>query len=439
MRVVESVRASRVRHVVANVPVAVAVVAAVLVGTVSGSAAVAGAQSASVPGVTAKQIRVGAIIGKTNPTGVQYEQVVTGAKAFFDGLNRKGGVFGRQVKIVDVVDDQTRSSKDLLGARQLVEEDKVFAALVATQEFSGADVFVKSGTPVFGYNIQVDWSKGPNLFGTYGSYLCLDTCPQIGPAYVAQQVGAKHPAIFGYGSSPQSADCANVTKLGFEKWGPKPAVFDTSLSFGFSANDIAGAVQAMKDNQVDFVTTCMDLQGEVNLKKALEAAGVQGTKFYAPQGYDAKNLAQLGDTLDGFTFLTQFVPFEAAQGNPGMTQFVAAMKKIHEVPSENLFVGWVAGELMVRGIQDAGKDFTQQSVVAAINRITDWNANGKTRPTNWTTAHGPAAPGDSSCTAFVTVEKAKFVPVFGQPGKPFVCFPVNPYAATLDVHTFVGK
>ncbi|MFA5885510.1 MAG: ABC transporter substrate-binding protein [Acidimicrobiia bacterium] len=413
-------------------------VAAATAVVASGAFVPAGAQSGSVPGVSAKEIQVGALLALTNPTGIEYKQVADGAQAYFDQVNKDGGVFGKKLKVVKVIDDQSRTSKDLLGARSLVEESKVFAAFVASQTFAGADVFAKAGTPTFGYNIQTDWSKGPNLFGTYGSYLCLTDCPQWPTAFVAQQLGAKHVAVFAYGSSPQSADCANVTQKAFDKWGPKVAVFDTSLSFGFSANDISGAVQAMKDAQVDYVTTCMDLQGVLNLKKAAEAAGLQGVHYYAPQGYDADNLEQLGSELDGFTFLAQFVPFESAKGNPGMTEFLKAMKAKGHAPSENYLVGWIGAKLLVQGIKDSGKNFTQQSVVDAINKTTDWTSDGMMAPVNWTTAHGPAAPGDTDCVSFLAPENGKFVPKYGQPGKPMVCFPVNPYPATLANPTYFG-
>jgi len=414
------------------------VVAALAVVGTGVIASPAGAQSGSVPGVSAKEIQVGALLALTNPTGIEYQQVADGAQLYFDQVNKKGGVYGKKLKVVKVIDDQSRTSKDVLGARSLIEESKVFAALVATQTFAGADAFVAAGTPTFGYNIQTDWSKGPNLFGTYGSYLCLTDCPQWPTAFVAKQLGAKHPAIFAYGSSPQSADCANVTQKAFDKWGPKVAVFDTSLSFGFSANDISGAVQAMKDAGVDYVTTCMDLQGELNLKKAAEAAGLTGIHYYAPQGYDQKNLKDLGSQLDNFVFLAQFVPFESAKGNAGMTEFLKALKTKGYGPSENYLVGWIGAKLLVQGIKDSGKNFTQKSVVDAINKLTSWTSDGMMGPVNWTTAHGPAVPGDTDCVSFLKPENGKFVPQYGQPGKPMACFPVNPYPATLDNPTYFG-
>jgi len=415
--------------------VAIAAAAALAVG---GFVTPAGAQSSQVPGVTAKQIDVGALVALTNPTGSNYQDAVTAAKAYFDQVNKRGGLYGRKLVMKKTIDDQTRTSKDILGARSLVEESNVFAILpVATSSFTGADYLAGKGTPTFGLEIQSDWAKGPNLFGSNGSYICFD-CPQIPPVYTAQQVGAKKVAIFAYGSSSQSADCADITKQAFDKWGPKVALVDKSFAFGFSANDISGAVQAIKDQGVDFVSTCMDLQGEVNLQKALQASGVTGVKFYAPNGYMASALKDFGSSIEGFTFAVRYLPFELASTNKEMTSFVKAMKAHGLEPSENALTGWENAALLVAGIKAAGKNFTQQSVVAAVNNITDWSTNGIRTPINWKTAHGPAAPGDQECWSYIAVKGGKFVPVYGQPGKPFVCFPVNPYPATLDNPTYAA-
>ena len=51
--------------------------------------------------------------------------------------------------------------------------------------------------------------------------------------------------------------------------------------------------------------------------------------------------------------------------------------------------------------------------------MTAWNANGANSPVNWTVAHDKDDV--IGCTALVKIQSGKFVPQFGQPGKPFVC------------------
>ena len=46
------------------------------------------------------------------------------------------------------------------------------------------------------------------------------------------------------------------------------------------------------------------------------------------------------------------------------------------------------------------------------------SANGFLPPVDWTTAH----ENDQDCAALLRIVKGKFKPVYGKPGKPFVCF-----------------
>ncbi|MFA5883349.1 MAG: ABC transporter substrate-binding protein [Acidimicrobiia bacterium] len=414
----------------------VSTIAASMVGVI----APAGAQSGSVPGVTAKQILVGGIAGVTNPTGRPYQDSFKGAQAYFDKINKDGGIYGRKYKVAANLDDQSRDSKNLLNARSLVEEKKVFAVVpMVTQTFASAQYLADKGVPTFGWNIQSDWSKGKSLFGEKGSWLCLGSqCITLAPNVIAQREGSKGVGLLAYGSSPQSADCSAGQENTFDRYGPKVKFTDRSLSFGFSANDISAAVQAVKDNGVDFIASCMDVNGEVNFAKALKQAGVNNVRFYAPEGYDPQVLEDLGADLEGFTFVTDYVPFEAAKDSKGMQEFLSAMKKIGVNPSEHALVGWQSAMLLNEGIKQAGKNFTQQSVVDAINKITAWTADGTRAKVDWTTAHGPTAPNSTGCAAYIQVKNGKFVPVYGQPGKPFVCFPENPYPATLDTPTYAA-
>ena len=177
--------------------VVVSVFVAALALAMLGVAAPAGAQKSKVPGVTADEIRVCGVAGVTNPTGVPYQDGFIGLQAKFAEINKKGGLFGRDLKLVGKYDDQTRDSKNIQAVRACVEDDKAFAvAPMITQTFAGAKYLVDEGVPTFGWNIQSQWSLGPNLFSEKGSYLCFD-CPKWTPVYIAQQVGAKKAAALG--------------------------------------------------------------------------------------------------------------------------------------------------------------------------------------------------------------------------------------------------
>jgi ABC-type branched-subunit amino acid transport system substrate-binding protein len=405
--------------------------AAMLAGALVVPTAPAGAaDSGDRTGVTSNEIKVGGVVSKSNPTGRPYTDAFKGAEAYFNMVNAKGGVFGHKIKMVSELDDQAQASRNVQAVRSLVEEKKVFAVLpVATIVFAGAKYLADKGVPTFGWNINEQWSPAPNLFGQRGSYTCF-TCVQPFLAYVAQQAGAKKVAILSY-TSPSSAVCAQGEEASFKKYGPEVAYKDYSLNFGFT--DLSADVQAIKDKGVNFVATCMDVNGNINVGKALKQAGVNDVTIYSPEGYDPAIMKKFSKDLEGYRFGSDFVPFEAAQDSKGMTQFINTIKKNGGTANELALAGWIDADLLVQGIKASGKNFTRQSVVDNLNKLTDYTANGILAPVDWTVAH--TADASQLCTAALEAKGGKFVPILGQPGKPFVCFP-NPRPDNLDSPTY---
>jgi hypothetical protein len=156
-------------------------------------------------------------------------------------------------------------------------------------------------------------------------------------------------------------------------------------------------------------------------------------KFYAPQGYDPDTLKKYGNELNGIFFGIDFVPFEDPKDSPGLTNFEKQIKKLHKPINEQALSGWINADLLYKGIKKAGRNFTQQSVVQAINSFNGYTADGIRPPINWAfDGHGP---GHEACTAYVEAVNGKFVPRFGQPGQPFVCSQDLPIPPVLDSTT----
>jgi branched-chain amino acid transport system substrate-binding protein len=398
----------------------------------------AAAQTGGSPGVTGTTINVGGIAGVTNPVGQPYASGFDGVQAYFNYINAKGGVYGRKFKLVARLDDQSRASQDVVEARSLVEEKHVFAVLpVVTQIFAAGTYLAQKGVPTFGWNINAEWDNGPNLFGEKGSYLCF-TCANAAPAFIANQLGLHTVAILAY-TAPSSVTCAQGEAAGFRRYGFNVAVMDTSLQFGFA--DLGSDVDQMKSKGVQLVATCMDIGGEVNAARSLRRAGLTNVKFYAPQGYDSATLAKYRSDLNGIYFAIEFVPFEDAKDSKALQLFIKQMNALHKPINEQALSGWINADLLYKGIKKAGPNFTQRSVVNAINTFNGYTADGIRLPVNWgfPDGHGPAnnqnntvGVGTEACAAYVLGVNGKFVPQFGQPHQPFLCARNNPLPPTLD-------
>ncbi len=374
------------------------------------------------PGVTPTEIRVGGVASVTNPLGGNYGEAFTGAKAYFEKINSEGGIYGRQLQLVAERDDKIANNKAEVEA--LLSQGDVFAVLpIATLLFGGADALVEAGVPSFGWTINPEWEGTPeqpkaNLFGQNGSFLCLG-CVQPQVPWVAKQAGATKAGVLGY-AVPQSSQCADGWEKSFQEFpeaGVEVAFKDSSLSYG--TTDFSVQVSKMKDAGVDFVITCIDTTGVVNLAKELKKQGVEAVQFL-PNAYDQELLEEFGDLFEGSYASVSFIPLEVSDKPQGMQDYLTWIEQVGGTPGENSIVGWLNAALLVEGLRQAGPEFTQQKVIDAINADTNWTADGFLTGVDWTVAHTGQSP--ITCTPIVKIEGSTFVPQTGKDDKPFVCF-----------------
>ena len=384
------------------------------------------------PGVTSNQINVGGVVAKTNPLGGDYAAAFDGVQAYFNMVNasKDKGIYGRKLNLSSKRDDQVGMNRQ--EVQGLISEDNVFAVLpVATLLFTGADLLGQSGIPTFGWNINAEWGSEqapgpPNLFGEKGSYLCFTCASQTLP-WLAQKLHKKKIGLLAY-QVPQSADCAKGVQATFDKYPSAKVEFvDTSLAFGVT--DLSNDVSQMKDKGVDMVTTCMDNNGTLTLAKEMKKQGLNAPQ-YLPNAYNQKFISDNAPFFQGSYALTFFTPFEVKEKPQGLKDFQKWMKKGGFAQNENSMAGWINADQFVTGLKEAGPDFTRQKVVDAINAEKNFTAHGLLAGIDWSVQH--MADQAQGCNVLSKVDNGKFVPSFGQPGKPFVCFQLNPLPDKLQ-------
>ena len=85
----------------------------------------AAASHTSTPGVTKKQITIGGTFPYTGPAAL-YKSIPAAEQAYYDYVNKHGGVFHRKIKDI-TLDDQYDPSQTPAKTKELVEQDHVFA------------------------------------------------------------------------------------------------------------------------------------------------------------------------------------------------------------------------------------------------------------------------------------------------------------------------
>jgi ABC-type branched-subunit amino acid transport system substrate-binding protein len=379
-------------------------------------------------GVTDSEIRTDAVITLTNNPQGSFGALADGVRAYFAMVNAGGGIYGRQLKLTDVHDDQLGNNAQ--AAHAALASDNAFATFGATSVFTGAPVFAAANQPTFTWNINPEFAGHNNIFGNVAA-ICFDCVDSYRP-FIAKQLGATKVGIIAYGVSQQSIECAAGIKASYEKYPVAQVVFDDN-SLPFQA-PVAADVTQMKNKGVQLVDTCVDFQESYSLAKEMQKQGMRAVQE-SPYGYDADFIKKNGALLEGSIVYAQFAEFEHQPQIPEIQKLYKWAQKTGVPVRELTGYGWILADQLVTGLKLAGPDFSQQKVIDALNSLTAYDDNGFIAPIDWTKGHNdprkdPTVLSKLDCASFVKIHNNGFVPVWDEPGKPWVCFDRS--APTID-------
>ena len=166
---------------------------------------------------------------------------------------------------------------------------------------------------------------------------------------------------YGYGISPSSTRSAVGTVDSFEHAGGKEGELDTSIPFGSVAMTTPALVAKQKGCNAFYAG--LDDNSNFALAEALKQAGVKPKVMVFPTGFEPGLVGSTAwSAVQGGYFDTEFRPFQLP--NAGTQQMQAALEKYeHFTPSEfpnfSQYESWLGADLMIKGLQLAGKNPTQ--------------------------------------------------------------------------------
>ena len=390
-------------------------------GIVFVSAGGAGAASASTaPGVTANSITVGTISTQTGTLASNFSSLIYGEKAYYAYINAQGGVNGRKIDYKYALDDGGNPTTFNQLANTLINQDHVFAVTGVATAFFSPNLFVESGIPTYGYNVTGNWAPALNLFAAGGSVQYYPAgAPQV--SFVARKTQQKPSIAFiAYGIAA-SADACQAEQAALQAAGYNISYSD--LKVNYPGSTVATDVQRMKQAGSNVVASCMDVQGNVTMARAIQQYGLHMTQLWF-SGNDQSTLNQNQSLMQGVYFGIAHVPFTASQSlYPGLKLYVTQMKKYapNYVYDEVAIQGWESAALFVQGVKMAGNNLTWANVIKQDNSITSFTAGGLQAPVNWKDAgHSGHAP--PYCVAYIKVSGNKYVATLNKGQNVFNCF-----------------
>src|ERR1700722_16171511 len=258
-------------------------------------APVAAGAASSAPGVSSNSITVGTISTQTGTLASNFSSLIYGEKAYYQYINAQGGVNGRKIDYKYQLDDGGNPTTFNQLANTLINQDHVFAVTGVATAFFSPNLFVESGIPTYGYNVTGNWTPAPNLFAAGGSVQYYPAAaPQV--AFVARKT-QKSPSIafIAYGVAASAASCQSeqndLTAAGYK-------VSNSDLKVNYPGSTVATDVQRMKQAGSNMVVSCMDVQGNVTMARAIKQYGLNMTQLWF-NGNDSSTLAQNQSLMQG--------------------------------------------------------------------------------------------------------------------------------------------
>lgn len=381
-----------------------------------------------VPGVSDDEISVNVVgIKANNPLGTCIlDCFVTGIQSYFDYVNEAGGVYGRQLVIGEILDDELFRNQE--HALKIIADNDTLASFQASLLPSGWGDLHDAGVPTFVWNI--DGPQAVNRESIFSNFVIgCATCTQRGLPWLVAQAGGTRVASIGYGASANSKVCskafADSIDLYSDDLGIEVVYFNDNLAFGLP-NGVGPEVTQMIDAGADFIVSCMELNAMLTLAQELERQGARDQiRMLHPNSYNAEFVANAGPLFDGDYVLVLFAAFEYGVDSDLLDAYRRWVPASGGPVAEQTMVGWLNADLFVTGLLEAGPEFDRSSIIDSLNQIT-YRADGLINPIDWTRQHYPVIEGEPDndyeleCVSYVRMQDGGFV---GFQPAPWMCWP----------------
>lgn len=328
---------------------------------------------AQVPGVTSTSVLVGQSAAFSGPAAQLGIQMNAGAKAYFEHVNKQGGVNGRTIEL-RIRDDKYESNLAAENTRKFIEDDKVFAlfGFVGTPTSAAAlPIFTEAKVPFVGPFTGAELLREPfnrQIFHVRASY--YDETEKIVEQLVS--VGIRRIAVFYQNDAYGKAGLAGVERA-MKKRNMAIAATGTVER---NTTDVGAAVKSIHGAQPDAVVMISAYTSIAEFVRQMKKAG-SAAQFHNVSFVGSKALSNaLGD--DGYgVAISQVVPFPWNAGIPVVKEYQQVLKTagITDYDFTSL-EGFIGAKVFVEGLRRAGRELTRERFIAALETMNGVDLGG---------------------------------------------------------------
>lgn len=333
-------------------------------------------------GISDDEIVIGSSLALGGHAGYLGTQMIQGALSYLSDINRQGGVHGRHIRLV-AMDDGYNPAQCLYNTQQLILDKKVFALFC----YVGTPTTVRiiplineAGIPLVGMFTgaqRLRQPPNPFLINIRASYY-QET--QAAVDLIVKQKGLTRVAVF-YQYDEYGFDGLRGTEIALKRYDLVPVAKGSYIRGTLDVE--AGLAQIVQsDAQAVVMIGTYD-----SCARFIQLARQQNFTplFHNVSFVGSKELARrLGPDGEG-VIVTQVVPppsiDPAVEDLPGVEEYIRLLNQYYPDtrPSFVGLEGYINAEILVEGLERAGRNLTRQSFIQAIKSVNNYDLGIKNR------------------------------------------------------------
>jgi ABC-type branched-subunit amino acid transport system substrate-binding protein len=303
-----------------------------------------------------------------------------GIKAYFDQVNAAGGVAGRQLQVVNHNDDLNPAKMIEIMSKTVVPDPKV-VGLVGFVNTGGLTTLAKEDAFGKAHLAMIAPLQGDKqVIGADNVYPFRAGYADEVKALVrhARTMGFKKLGVVYYTIAFGPA-MAKVAEEAAQAEGLALTMVPLDGAQDKVVQNAAAAAAALEKQKPDAVMMICAGRYAMEFAKAFRNTESRNAQLYGMSVILAENMvSSLGGAKARGVVLAQAVPFPFSSVTPLVKEYQKLMKDM--LPNEPLsfatLEGFVAGKLAVEGLRRAGANPTRESLVAALNKLGDFDLGG---------------------------------------------------------------
>ena len=324
-------------------------------------------------GVKAGEILIGQSASLTGGAAEVGQQVRDGALAYFELLNRKGGVHGRKIRLI-TLDDGGQTQRGEENTIRLINEAKVFLLFGYTgrnTSEAALPIIDKADVPFFGAATGGETIHGKfnkNVINVRASYK-METEAMVN---FLVTIGQKNIGMI-YHTDDTTKSNLKMTEDALAKHGLKVI---GSSAVDRNSSDVKSAVSALAPLNPEAVICNAAVKPLSEFVREMRKAGAN-TQFLSVSFVGSPIVKALGPEASG-VIMSQVVPLPSKKSIPIVAEFHAALAATgsQAAVSFNALEGFITAKVFGEALRRTGGEVTRAKFIRAVESITELDLGG---------------------------------------------------------------